>query len=61
MTRALIHKTPKELWTGTKPDVSHFREFGKPVWIYAKQQTDKLRAWANQFIFMGFNNASSSI
>jgi hypothetical protein len=26
-------KTPYQVWTGEKPDISHLREFGVPIWI----------------------------
>jgi len=33
-SRALpVRKTPHELWTGNKPDVSHMRVFGSTFWV----------------------------
>ena len=32
-TQALDGKTPHEAWTGKKPDVSHFCEFGCDAWV----------------------------
>jgi hypothetical protein len=26
-------KMPYQAWTGEKPDISHLREFGVPIWI----------------------------
>jgi len=32
-TKAVDGATPHERWTGKRPNVSHLREFGAPVWI----------------------------
>ena len=40
---ALNRKTPLEAWCGRKPDVSHLREFGSPVWILTEGQITKLQ------------------
>ena len=32
-TKAVTGKTPYETWTNERPNVSHLREFGVPVWI----------------------------
>jgi hypothetical protein len=36
--KALVGKTPYEAWFGHKPDVSHRREFGSPVYVLLQGQ-----------------------
>lgn len=61
-TRALDGMTPEEAWTGQKPDVSHLREFGCPVWVRDEDQNlSKLSPRANEFIFVGFEDGSKAI
>lgn len=35
-------KSPFEMWTNEKPDLSNFREFGSKVWILDEERTSKL-------------------
>ena len=37
-TKFIPNATPYQLWHNRKPDVSHLREFGAPVWILAQGQ-----------------------
>jgi len=37
-TSARPEMTPYQLWNGKKPNVTHLREFGAPVWILAQGQ-----------------------
>jgi hypothetical protein len=37
-TKYIPKATPYQLWHGHKPDVSHLREFGVPIWILAQGQ-----------------------
>ena len=37
-TMSLKNKTPYEAWFKKKPNVSHLREFGAPVWILLQGQ-----------------------
>ena len=38
------YKTPKELWSGKKLDISHLRVFGCQAWVHIlKQQRHKLK------------------
>ena len=61
-TRALNGKTPYEAWTGNKPDVSHFREFGCNVWVLDETKNrSKLAPKSNKFIFVGFHDGSKSV
>ena len=38
-TTALINAMPYQIWHGWKPNVSHLREFGMPVWVLTQGQT----------------------
>lgn len=38
---ALDNRTPYELWTGTKPDISHIRIFGSTVMVHVAKQKRK--------------------
>lgn len=38
---ALDNRTPYELWTGTKPDISHIRKFGSTVMVHVAKQKRK--------------------
>ena len=54
-TRALVGSTPYEKWTGRRPDVSHFEEFGCPVWIMKEGVSiNKLNAKSEKLTFVGF-------
>jgi hypothetical protein len=60
--RALDGMTPEEAWTGRKPDVSHLREFGCPVWVRDEGgNLSKLLLRANEFIFIGFEDGPKAI
>lgn len=61
-TRALKDKTPFEAWTGTKPDVSHLREFGCDVWVLDESKDrSKLQPKSNKMVFVGFQDGSKAI
>lgn len=53
-------KSPFEMWTVRRPDLSHLYEFRSKVWILDKNRTSKLDPKAKQFIFTGFNDGSRS-
>jgi hypothetical protein len=54
-TRALDGKTPHEAWTGQKPNISHFREFGCDVWVLLQgEKQSKLSPKSKKMKFMGF-------
>ena len=38
VTQVLDASTPEEAWSGTRPNVSHLREFGSPVWVFDEQR-----------------------
>ena len=62
-TKALEGKTPYEAWYGNKPDVSHLREFGSPVYVLLQGQNKqpKLMPRSKQQIFVGFDDGSKAI
>ena len=61
-TRALDGKTPHEAWTGRKPDVSHFREFGCDVWVLnQKEKGSKLAPKSQKIKFTGFLDGQKAI
>ena len=62
-TRTLPEKTPYEAWYGRKPDVSHLREFGTPVYVLLQPQKTrpKLAPRSKQQIFVGYDDGSKSI
>jgi len=52
--QALGSKTPEEKFTGKKPDVSHFKIFGSPVYVHVpKEKRNKLGASGKKGIFRG--------
>ena len=51
---ALDSKTPEEVFSGKKPDVSHFRVFGCPVYFHVpKEKRSKLDASGKKGMFVG--------
>jgi hypothetical protein len=61
-TRALKGKTPYEAWTGKKPDVSHFREFGCDVWVLDENKNrSKLAPKSKKMVFVGFMEGSKAV
>src|SRR6266508_4358749 len=61
-TRALKGITPYEAWTGKKPDVSHFREFGCDVWVLDETKNkSKLDPRSKKMVFVGFEDGSKAI
>jgi hypothetical protein len=61
-TKALEGMTPYEAWTGVKPDVSHFREFGCDVWVLNQGiKGSKLAPKSQKMKFMGFLDGAKAI
>ena len=59
--QALNFKTPKEVFTGKKPDVSHFRIFGCPVYFHVpKEKRNKLGACRKKGTFVGYTENSKA-
>jgi hypothetical protein len=61
--KALPGTTPYEAWHGRKPDVSHLREFGCPVYVLLQGQKERLKLLprSKQQIFVGYDDGSKSI
>ncbi|GLB42029.1 putative mitochondrial protein [Lyophyllum shimeji] len=58
-TRALTDKTPEEIFTGKKPDVSKLQEFGRKCWVLDERGViGKLDLKSRQFIFTGLSDES---
>src|SRR5258705_5793259 len=61
-TWALKGITPYEAWTGKKPWVAHFQEFGTNVWILDEDKSkSKFDPCTNKHIFVGFNDSARSV
>ncbi|KAJ3529254.1 hypothetical protein NM688_g7878 [Phlebia brevispora] len=53
-TRALLGKTPYEVFWGRRPDIQDLQEFGVPCWVLVPESCqDKLSPKSEQFIFTG--------
>ena len=54
--QALHFKTLEEVFTGKKPDVSHFKIFGCLVYFHVpKEKRNKLEASGKKGIIVGYN------
>ena len=59
--RVLKHKTPEELFSGKKPEVSHLRIFGCPMYIHIpKEKRKKLDPSRKKGIFLGYSERYKS-
>ena len=53
--RVIGMSTPKEYFTGMKPDISHLKIFGSPIYIHVmKDARKKLEPTAEVGIFLGY-------
>jgi hypothetical protein len=58
---ALGFKTPEEIFTGKKPEVSHLKIFGCPVFIHIpKEKRNKFKPSGKKGIFMGYCEVSKA-
>jgi hypothetical protein len=58
---ALGLKTPEEMFTGKKPEVSHLKIFGCPVFIHIpKEKRNKLEPSRKKGIFVGYCEVSKA-
>jgi hypothetical protein len=58
---ALGFKTPEEMFTGKKPEVSHLKIFGCPVFIHIpKEKRSKVKPSRKKGIFMGYCEVSKA-
>ena len=59
--RVLENKTPEELFSGKKPEVSHLKIFGCPVYIHIpKEKRTKLDPLGKKGIFVGYSESSKA-
>lgn len=53
--------TPHEKWTGSRPDVSHFRVFGSLAYCHVPKETrKKLDSKTRECLFLGYANTSKA-
>ena len=59
--RVLENKTPKEVFSGKKLEVSHLRIFGCPMYIHIpKEKRTKLDPSGKKGIFVGYSESSKA-
>jgi hypothetical protein len=57
----LGNKTPEEVFTGKKPEISHLRIFGCPVFIHVpKEKRMKLEPSGKKGTFVGYSETSKA-
>ena len=53
------YKTPTELWSGNRPNISHLRVFGCQAWVHIlKKRRSKLKPKSREMIFIGYEPGS---
>jgi len=62
-TKSLGDQTPYERRFKMTPNVSHFREFGSPIWVLLQGQKEprKMEPKSRQQVFVGYDDGSKSI
>jgi hypothetical protein len=62
-TKVLPHATPYQVWHGRKPNVSHLREFGVPIWVLLQGQhvQNKMLPKSQCHIYVGYDDRSHSV
>jgi transposase InsO family protein len=59
--KILGNKTPEEVFTGKKPEISHLRIFGCPVFIHVpKEKRTKLEPSGKKGTFVGYSETSKA-
>jgi hypothetical protein len=59
--RAVEDMTPEEAFTGVKPEVSHLRIFGSPVYVHIpSEKRTKLEPSSEKGIFVGYSETSKA-
>jgi hypothetical protein len=57
----LKDKTPKDIFSGTKPEVGHLRIFGCPVYIHVpKEKRKKMEPSGKKGVFVGYSDKSKA-
>ena len=61
MDRVIENKTSEEVFSGKKPEVSHLRIFGYPMYIHIpKEKRTKLDPSGKKGIFVGYSESSKA-
>jgi hypothetical protein len=62
-TTHLPTETPYEGWHGHKPNISHLREFGAPVWILlqGQKQDRKMLPKSKRQVYVGFDEGAKAV
>src|SRR5215471_14921111 len=62
-TKPMGNQTPYEGWFDKKPNVTHLREFGAPVWILSQgqHQDRKLMPKSTRKVYVGLDDGSNSV
>ena len=62
-TKSLNNQTPYERRFKRKPNISHLREFGAPIWVLLQGQKipRKMEPKSKRRVFVGFDDGSKSI
>ena len=59
--KVIGNKTPEEIFSGEKPEVSHLQIFGYPVFIHVpKEKRTKLEPSGRKGIFIGYSETSKA-
>ena len=57
----LGNKTPEEMFLGEKPEVSHLKIFGCPVYMHGpREKRSKLEPSGKKGIFVGYSESSKA-
>jgi len=62
-TMSVKGSTPYQKWHGTRPNVTHLREFGAPVWVLLQGQKvlQKMLPKLQHRSFVGFDDGLKSV
>ena len=59
--RVLGNKTPEEMFVGEKPEVSHLKIFGCPVYVHVpREKRSNLEPSGKKGIFVGYSESSKA-
>jgi len=55
--------TPYQLWNGKRPNISHLKEFGAPVWVLTQGQNvqRKMLPKSQRRAYVGYDDGSNSV
>jgi hypothetical protein len=56
----IVDKTPEEVWTGRKPNISNLRKFGCKAYAMINEYRHKLQPKARKCIFLSYENDSKA-